>query len=144
MRADRIAGVVVTAAGITLALATAQISILADQPTLSARFFPYMLAIILTAGGIFLVLRPGDALLCNVTDKLLAPRCLAFAALFLAYALTFRFVDFRLGTWIFMLTAMWILGSRKWWELAVIPLSVSLVIYLLFRYGFTILLPIWT
>jgi putative tricarboxylic transport membrane protein len=112
MKADRAAGVVTAVAGLCLAAVTGQIDILASQPTLSARFFPFVLAAI-------------------------------FAALFLSYALTFRFVDFRFGTWAFVLVSMWILGSRKWIELLILPLAVSAATYWLFRHGFTVMLPVW-
>ncbi len=144
MKADRVIGLVIIMAGLGLALATAQIGILASQPTLSARFFPYLLSGVLLAGGGVLVLRPGETALPDVVNRLLAGRAVAFAALFLIYALTFRHVDFRLGSWAFVLAAMWVLGSRRWLELLITPLCVSAAAYLLFRYGFTVLLPVWT
>jgi len=144
MKADRLAGIVTAAAGLALAAATTRIDILAGQPTLSARFFPYLLAIVLVAGGLTLALRPGGTPLAVVIERLLARRGLLFAALFLVYALTFRYLDFRLGTWAFVLAAMWVLGSRRWLELAVLPPVVAFATYLLFRYGFTVLLPVWT
>jgi putative tricarboxylic transport membrane protein len=144
MTADRLAGIVTAAAGLGLAVVTAQIDILASQPTLSARFFPYVLAIILAVGGLALAFRPGNAALGEVVGRLLAGRGVAFAAVFLVYALAFRFMDFRLGTWAFVIAAMWILGARKWIELLVVPATVSAATYLLFRYGFTVLLPVWT
>lgn len=143
MNADRTAGIVTTAAGLALAAATAQIDILASQPTLSARFFPYVLSVVLLAGGLFLVLRPGETPLSEVADRLLNARGLAFAAAFLIYAFSFRYVDFRLGTWSFTLVAMWILGSRNWLELLILPLTISLATYMLFRHGFTVMLPVW-
>jgi hypothetical protein len=39
---------------------------------------------------------------------------------------------------------MLVLGSRRWLELAVLPPAVAFATYLLFRYGFTVLLPVWT
>lgn len=144
MKADRLAGIAVAAAGIVLAAATSQVDVLAGQPTLSARFFPYLLAAILFGGGVLLVWRPGARPLAKVLEQLLAHRGIVFAALFLAYALTFRYVDFRLGTWLFVLAAMWVLGSRRWLELALLPPAITLVTYFLFRHGFTVILPVWT
>lgn len=143
MRADTIAGAATVVAGLALAAVTAQIDILAGQPTLSARFFPFVLAAILTAGGLGLVLQPGEARLANVAANLIARRGVAFAAAFAVYALTFRYVDFRLGTWAFMLVTMWILGARSWIELVALPIIVAGTTYLLFRHGFTVLLPVW-
>jgi putative tricarboxylic transport membrane protein len=143
MKADRIAGGVITIAGLGLMIAVTQVDILDNQPTLSARFFPYVLSVILSVGGLGLMFKPGDAKFSDVINKLLASRGVTFAFVFLVYTLTFRFVDFRFGTWAFLLITMWILGSRKWIELLILPISVSMIIYLLFRYGFTVLLPTW-
>ena len=144
MKADRLAGIAGTGAGIVLAAAASQLEILTGQPTLSARFFPYLLSCILIFGGLLLALKPGSLPLATVIEKLLRRRGLAFAAVFLIYALTFRYADFRLGTWAFVLAAMWILGSRSRLELTLLPLAISATTYLLFRYGFTVLLPVWT
>ncbi|MCP5373478.1 MAG: tripartite tricarboxylate transporter TctB family protein [Hyphomicrobiales bacterium] len=143
MKADRLAGIATAAAGLALAAATARVDILDSQPTLSARFFPYLLAAVLLAGGLALALRPGAAALGAVVGRLLDRRGLAFAALFLAYALTFRIMDFRLGTFAFMAAAMWVLGSRRPLELLVLPAATAAGVYVLFRYGFTVLLPVW-
>lgn len=144
MKADRLAGMITLAAGLCLAAAATQIDILASQPTLSARFFPYLLAGVLVIAGALLALSPGETPLGQVLGRLLARRGLAFGALFLVYALTFRYVDFRLGTWAFVLAAMWVLGARRPLELILLPTAVSAATYLLFRYGFTVLLPVWT
>lgn len=143
MKADRIAGGVIMIAGLGLMIAVTQVDILDNQPTLSARFFPYVLSVILSLGGLGLVFKPGDAKFGDVVNKLLANRGVTFAFVFLVYTLTFRFVDFRFGTWTFLLITMWILGSRKWIELLILPISVSMITYLIFRYGFTVLLPTW-
>jgi len=144
MRADRIAGGGVLFAGLRLFVAVTQIDILDSQPTLSARFFPFALSLILAMGGLWLLVKPGETKLNEVVQKLLAGKGVAFAAVFLLYALTFRYVDFRFGTWAFVILTMWILGSRKWMELVILPVCVSLITFLIFRYGFTVLLPTWT
>ena len=144
MKADRLAGVVTALAGLGLAAASAGLDILASQPTLSARFFPYLLAGVLVICGLALVARPGERLLNEVVGQLLVRQGLAFAGLLLVYALTFRTIDFRFGTWAFVLAAMWVLGSRSRLELLILPLAVSAATYALFRYGFVVLLPTWT
>jgi putative tricarboxylic transport membrane protein len=144
MKADRLAGLVIAGAGLALAAVTAQVDILAHQPTLSARFFPYVLAVVLCVAGVGLALRPRDVPLGDVVTNVLARRGVGFAGVFLIYALTFRVVDFRLGTWLFMLATMWILGARNRIELLVLPIAVTGAVYLLFRHGFTVLLPTWT
>lgn len=143
MRADRFAGPLVLLAGVALCLGAAGLDVLPDATTLSARAFPYGLAVLLMLGGGFLTLRPGEGSLSGVLGRLADPRTAAFAGLFLLYALTFRFVDFRVGTWAFMLAAMWVLGARSLAELVLLPLGVAGAVYVLFRHGFTVLLPVW-
>jgi len=142
-RADRIVGLAVVALGLVLALLVAGIEINERQSTLSARFFPGLLAGALVLLGGLLALRPGELGTADALSGLMRRRGLLIAALFLLYCLTFRYVDFRLGTWAFTILALWILGSRRPLELALIPVAVSAAVYAVFRYGFTVLLPTW-
>ena len=144
MKADRIAGASLLVMGVGVALTSAAIDTLPDQPTLSARFFPFLLSGVMVIGGLFLLLKPGDRPFAGVLSAVLAPRGLMVAAVFTTYAVTFRIVDFRVGTWLFVLVTMWCLGSRRWWELIVVPIAVSAAVYTTFRYGFLVLLPTWT
>lgn len=143
MKADRVAGAAVAAFGAALGVLAAQIDVLVGGPAVDARFFPFILAGVLLIGGAALALRPGDTPIETVTARLLDRRALLFAGLFLAYALSFRHVDFRLGTWAFALAAMWALGARRPLELALIPPLLALGVFYLFRHGFTVLLPSW-
>jgi len=142
VKADRVAGVVICLFGAVVAMATSRIDILPGN-TLSARFFPYLISACLILGGVMVALRPGPVSLSEVMDQLLNRRALSFGALFLVYALTFRYVDFRVGTWLFVLASLWILGSRKPLELVLLPVAVSGLVYLQFRHGFTVMLPTW-
>nr|WP_323782858.1 tripartite tricarboxylate transporter TctB family protein [Amylibacter sp.] len=143
MKADRLAGPLVILSGASLFLATTQIDVLSGTGSLSARAFPFVLSGLLVLCGLILTIQPQDTPLSGVVHALKNPRTTLFASLFLLYALTFRYVDFRFGTWVFMLASMWVLGSRNWVELLVLPLSVSAIVFVLFRYGFTVLLPVW-
>lgn len=142
-QADRIVGLAVVALGLALALLVADIEINERQSTLSARFFPGLLAGALVLLGGLLALRPGDLGTADAVAGLTRRRGVLIAALFLLYCLTFRYVDFRLGSWAFTILALWILGSRKPVELILIPVAVSATVYAVFRYGFTVLLPTW-
>ena len=142
-RADRIVGLAVVALGLALALLVAGIEINERQSTLSARFFPGLLAGALVLLGGLLALRPGNLGTADAVAGLMRRRGVLVAALFLIYCLTFRYVDFRLGTWAFTVLCLWLLGSRKPLELVVIPVAVSAAVYAVFRYGFTVLLPTW-
>lgn len=143
MKADRLAGPLVILFGVALCVATTQVDVLTGAGSLSARAFPFVLSGLLVLCGLVLTVQPQDSPLSGVVQSLKDPRTALFGGLFLFYALTFRYVDFRFGTWAFMLASMWILGSRRWGELLLLPLAVSAIVFVLFRYGFTVLLPVW-
>ncbi len=143
MKADQLAGIVTCVAGVAGIIATANVDVIAGQNTLSARFFPYLLTIGVTIGGLALALRPEDTAWSEAAGRLLDSRALAFAGLFVLYALTFRYVDFRLGTLAFVAGAMWVMGERRATRLILTPVAVSIVAYLLFRHAFTVMLPTW-
>ena len=143
-KADRIVGLAVAAFGLVLAALVADIEINERQSTLSARFFPGLIAGALVLLGGLLALKPGGLTAADAVSALIRRRGVLIAALFLFYCLSFRYVDFRLGTWAFTILALWILGSRKPLELVLIPVAVSATVFAVFRYGFTVLLPTWT
>lgn len=142
-RADGVLGLATLAAALLLAALSADIPINLGVQTLSARFFPRLLALVLAGSGLVLLLAPGPRPAAAVARELLVHRRLLFAAAVAVYFLAFRYVDFRLGTFVFMVTAMWLFGARRWLELILVPLAVSAGAFVLFRYGFTVLLPTW-
>lgn len=143
MRADRIAGFATAVAGVALGLASFGIETTPAQSDLSARFFPLLLSIALVVLGGALAMQAGARELSQVLRQMLASRALILSGLLLAYFLSFRYVDFRLSTWLFMLATMFALGARRPVELIVVPIGVSLSVYLLFHNGFSVLLPVW-
>lgn len=143
-RADGVLGLAAILLGGGLFLLSFGIAVNPGAQTLSARFFPQLLAGGLVGFGALLALRPGARTARQAATGLLVRRALLLAAAIAAYFLLFRSLDFRLGAFLFTLAAMWILGSRRWAELVLVPLAVSLGTYLVFRYGFTVLLPTWT
>lgn len=143
MKADRILGIAVVGAGGLIALASSNIQVLQTGSTLSARFFPYLLAVMHAVGGLTLVLLPGKMPLGDALRRVFVPTTLLLAAVFAVYAFTFHYMDFRVGTWLFVLLAMVVLGARKPLELIVAPVVISLITFYLFRYGFMVMLPTW-
>lgn len=131
------------ALGAAVAVAALRLDTLPSPDTLDASVVPLVVAGVLVLAGLALAARPGPATVAATLARLADRRALLVAALFLAYALTFRHVDFRVGTWTFTLAAMIALGARSRVELAVVPLAVALLVYALFRHGFTVLLPTW-
>jgi putative tricarboxylic transport membrane protein len=111
-------------------------------PSLSARFFPMLCGAGLVAMGggiIYQGIRGAPAPLPFLFDA----RVGATIAAFLIYFMTFAIVDFRVGAWAMMLVGMVILGARNRMQLLFVPIGVSAATYLMFRYGFKILLPTW-
>jgi putative tricarboxylic transport membrane protein len=142
-RADGVLGLAALAAALALALLSAGIPVNLGVQTLSARFFPRLLALVLALAGAVLLAAPGPRAAAEAARALLERRRLLFAAALAAYFLSFRYVDFRAGTLAFMAGAMWLFGARRPLELVLVSLAVSLGAYVLFRYGFTVLLPTW-
>jgi putative tricarboxylic transport membrane protein len=142
-RADGVLGLAALGAALLLAVLSADIPVNLGVQTLSARFFPRLLALVLAGSGLVLLLAPGPRAAAAVARELLVHRRLLFGAAVAIYFLTFRYVDFRLGTFVFMAAAMWLFGGRRWLELIIVPLAVSGGAFVLFRYGFTVLLPTW-
>ena len=141
--ADGILGLAVFAAGLGLAFLSSDIPTNPGVHTLSAKFFPQLLALLLVLCGLALLVAPRRKLVGEAASAMLESRRVCLAVLVAAYFLSFRVVDFRVGTFAFALAAMWLLGARRWWELAAVAVAVSLGTYVLFRYGFTVLLPVW-
>lgn len=142
-RADGVLGLAAIAAGLLLGVLSADIPVNLGVQTLSARFFPRLLAVVLVLAGLAQLLAPGPRAARETVRALRERRRLLFAAAVAAYFLSFRYVDFRVGTFVFMAAAMWLFGSRRWLELILVPLAVSAATFVLFRYGFTVLLPTW-
>jgi len=142
-RADGVLGLAVVAAGALLAVLSTDIPVNLGVQTLSARFFPQLLALFLAASGLALIVSPDSRTVSGVVRALLERRRLLLAVATAVYFLAFRYVDFRVGTFAFMALSMWLLGSRNWMELIGVALAVSIGAYVLFRHGFNVLLPIW-
>lgn len=142
-RADGVLGLAALAAGLLLAVLSADIPVNLGVQTLSARFFPRLLALALAIAGLALIAAPGPQGAAEAARALLQRRRLLFGVALAAYFFTFRYVDFRVGTFVFMLASMWLFGARRWLELVIVPLVVSAGAFALFRYGFIVLLPTW-
>lgn len=139
---NTVAGAALTLAGGVATLLSMQIAPSPSANTLPPSFFP-----LLCAGGIVLL---GIGLLVqglrSVPEQLPAlfdRRVLGVGALMLVYFLSFEYVDFRLGSWLFSLLTMLVMGNRRILQLIVVPLAVTAGVYVTFRYIFIIVLPTW-
>lgn len=140
---DVLAGAVTLAVGVAIGVASIFIDINPNQTTLTARFIPLLIACILTfcGGGIII---NGLRSAAQPMPFLFSGKLLIVAAFLLTFFLTFAFVDFRFSSWLLMLSTMYVLGNRNWRQLLWVPVAVSSVIYLIFRYLFEVILPVWT
>jgi len=75
---------------------------------------------------------------------LIDARILGVGLLLGLYYWFFEEIDFRLGSWAFVLASMFVLGCRSWKQLLIVPIAVAGITFLVFRYLFVILLPTWT
>ena len=138
---DILSGFALIAAGAVMTYLSWQIETVPYE-VLTARFFPVMASIGLALCGVGLMIKGVVAArktLPNFSDR----RVVGLIVVFLLYFFTFTIVDFRLSTWALMLASMYLLGARSRNQLVVTPIAVSLITFVIFRYGFEILLPQW-
>lgn len=138
---NRLLGCITMAAGGVVLLLCRSIETIPDTRTLSAGFFPELLAVILLLLGAGLLLRGGGSQLSGVAARIFQPRNYCLVAFTLLYTCAFGYGDYRINTPLYVLASMWALGVRKPLYLVLVPVLTTAVMYGLFRYGFSILLP---
>lgn len=131
------------ALGVALGILSLFIEISPQQTTLSARFFPLLIAFVFAACGAGIFMR-GWRTERQPMPFLFTSKMLGMAALMVAYFLTFPIMDFRFSSWVMVLAGMWVLGNRNPRQLIVVPIVISIAIWLVFRYLFSVVLPVWT
>ena len=139
---DIASGAVIIVAGLWVAYVGQTIEVNLIDSTLTARFFPILCAIGLVLSGIGITAK---GLLSPATKFpfLMNARVAALMAILLVYFFTFAHVEFRLGAWAVMRASMYMLGARGKRQLIFVPIGVAFAAYFVFRFGFTILLPVW-
>jgi putative tricarboxylic transport membrane protein len=139
---DILSGLAAIAGGAALIYVSLDIDVAPGETTLNARFMPILAAACIVACGIAIAAK---GLLAEPTRLPFGvnPRVTAILVLFLAYFLTFEYVDFRFGAWALTLACMYVLGGRKPVQLVLTPVLTAAVVYLMFRYGFEVILPTW-
>lgn len=138
---NRLLGGVSLIIGVVVWLSASGIQMPADSRTLSPQFFPKLLAAALMLLGAILFAvgkgRPFEA----VCSKIRHPRNFCLAGSTLLFTLAFGHVDYRLICPVYIATVLWILGRRKPKDIIIISVTATAVLYLLFRFGFMVLLP---
>ncbi len=140
---DILSGLAAIIVGATIIYVSLGIDIAPGQTTLNARFMPLVAASCIVLCGVVILVKGFIAAPAPLPFGV-NPRVMAITALFLAYFLSFEYVDFRFGAWVLTLASMYVLGGRKPLQLVLTPVLVSAIVYLVFRYGFIVILPTWT
>ena len=138
---NRLLGGLTVIGGLIVWIAAGGIQMPADSHTLSPRFFPKLLAAALMLLGAALFVMGGGRSLAEVFSRLRAPRNYLLVACTLIFTTAFGHVDYRLLCPIYIAAVLWVLGRRKPKDIIVISITATAVLYLLFRYGFMVLLP---
>ena len=139
---DVVAGAVLAIVGALFTWLAAGIDPGPDMNTLRPNFFPLLCTAGITLAGLFILvtgLRSEPRPQPDLVDR----RLVTVGALMAIYYLTFEHVDFRFGSWLFVLLTMVVLGCRKPLQLLLVPVLTAGGAYLSFRYIFEILLPTW-
>ena len=139
---DIVSGFLLALLGLVVIYLSQSIDISGADSGLTARFFPSLCGIGLTATGSIILIK-GFFLAENPFHFRLNKRVTALMIMLLIYFMTFSIVDFRVSAWALMVSAMYLLGARDRILLIWLPIVTSAVTYFAFRYGFKILLPVW-
>ena len=138
---NRLLGGITVVSGAAVWLAAGSIQMPADSHTLSPQFFPKLMAVaMIVLGGLLFAMGKGRPL-ADVFRHVRAPRNFLLVACTLAFTTAFGHVDYRLLCPVYIAAVLWILGRRKPGGIIVISVTATAVLYLLFRYGFMVLLP---
>lgn len=138
---NRLLGCITLVVGVAVWLAAGSIQMPPDSHTLSPQFFPKLLAAALVLLGAALAARGDGQSFEAVCSKMRHPRNICLAACTLAFTVAFGHIDYRLLCPVYIAAVLWILGRRKPKDIILISLSATTILYLLFRYGFMVLLP---
>lgn len=139
---DIISAAILIAVGALMYYLSNHIYVTPSISTFSPRFFPQLASVCIILCGLG-VLAGGLLAERKEMPFLFNSANLTIAALFLIYFLTFESIDFRFGSWLLILSCMFVLGCRSKWQLAIVPVVSMLAIYAAFSFGFEVVLPQW-
>jgi putative tricarboxylic transport membrane protein len=108
---------------------------------LGPKVFPVILGALMVALGFSLLIRPAGASQSQPFTRT-AVSALILAALLCAYGFGIEWIGYPLATFVFLLTSSRLLGEKSWVAGLVIPLAVSLGVFVLFTQALDIPLPL--
>lgn len=139
---DRLLGCIVISISLVAGIGCFAIDVPPATTQLSPRFFPLLLTSFLAIFGFALIIRNAGRPLPAVAATVCNAKSFVLVLLVLVYTSTFGLIDYRLATFLFLTASLALLrATRK--ELLLFPLAATCCVYLLFRYGFMVLLPVW-
>lgn len=83
----------------------------------------------------------GESLPAHFMRRIAPPVLLWLTAAIVVYMLTLERVGFIVGSYLFLIVSMWILGGRRIWLNLVVSALVLAAIYVVFQTAFSVVLP---
>ena len=141
MRAERIGATVVLLLGAGYLWAAIFMEEVTIGDPLGPTVFPIILGALMVALGFSLLIRPVGVSSSQPFTKT-AACALVLAVLLCAYSFGIESIGYPAATFLFLLVASRLLGETSWVAGLVIPLAVSLGVFVLFTRGLDIPLPL--
>ena len=139
---NRLLGIITLCAAGFVLLLCRSIEEIPDTHTLSATFFPQLLAVVLLIFGAALTFQGRGSTLTATVKRVTQPKNMCLVVLTLLYTCFFSIGDYRINTFVYLVAAIWALGYRKRTGLILVPIITTALMYAIFRHGFTVLLPV--
>ncbi len=139
-------GAVTILMGSAVALLSASLDAMPGEPDISPGGFPQGLGVILIILGAILIWQSQKQTgkgpsLAEVWKQIRGGHSLPLSFLVIVYFTLFQYTPFLLSSTIFMALAMLVLGAKAGLKLLFVSLVTSGFLFLLFRYGFSVILP---
>ncbi|GGE30976.1 hypothetical protein GCM10007276_05190 [Agaricicola taiwanensis] len=140
---NTVSGATLTGGGAVMVWLSLDMGRGAAGATLPPNFFPLICAWGLLICGLILLVR-GLRSAAAPLPKLIDTQVAVVGAMVIAFYWWFAWWDFRVGAALLALVTMWTLGIRNKLLLVLLPLGLSIGLYLAFTRGFQLVLPTWT
>lgn len=100
-----------------------------------------LVVVVQTAPAPMAAAEAGESLPRHFVRRIAPPVLLWTTAAIVAYMLTLERVGFIVGSYLFLIVSMWILGGRRIWLNLLVSALVLAAIYVIFQTAFSVVLP---